>query len=397
MITELTIRKFRSYDDVTFRLEPLTLFIGPVAGGKSNVFEALTLLQNSVHSAPAELFSPGLSDFRWVRSLWARTTDSIELGVRLTNLPEFPGETARYELEIAEGPRAMYVARERLERYGGAVGENPGQLVFERTQRGGALGEFGRFEPEERTVLCSVHQARGPDSPTGDPALDFAWAVARTLSSYGYYHLSPGLVERPSDVPEADRIGYRGERVPAYLAKLRSDPGTQPLFSRIRDEMREILPGLEEILLTTTARGSLGVSLQFSRYQGFIAAPDLSDGTMLTLGLLCVVHQPELPRHLSLEEPETGLHPGRLKWLFERLVGLAYPPQGQEPVQVLVSTHSPYLLDFLKDRPSAVRVVEATNGRSQVTSLSEILGQLPAAEEDVPLGHQWYMGLFERR
>ena len=41
---KVTISNFKSIGDITFNLKPLTLFIGPPAGGKSNILDALALL-----------------------------------------------------------------------------------------------------------------------------------------------------------------------------------------------------------------------------------------------------------------------------------------------------------------------------------------------------------------
>jgi predicted ATPase len=94
--------------------------------------------------------------------------------------------------------------------------------------------------------------------------------------------------------------------------------------------------------------------MSFQDHRGYVAAPDLSDGTMFTLGLLCIAHAPQRPAVLCIEEPETGLHPSRLRWLFDRLIALVYPPNEQPSTQLIFSTHSTYLVDFFRDVPESV-------------------------------------------
>lgn len=396
MIRRLQIRNFRNHVDTDFPLEPLTVFIGPVASGKSNVFKALRLLQSTLHRRPEELFPPGLGEFRWVRSRWAKTTEAIAFTVEIEEIEGFPEQRARYELELAEGPSGIFVAHERLERYGGPLGEKPGQLVFDRGIRGGRLGEFGHFDPHDPTVLCTVRRRREQEGEDNEETIRFARAVAHFLSLYGYYHLEVSQLRRTSEQEQSSRLGYQGESLPAFLSTLRNTPEYAVHFERILEEMRQLLPDLEDILITLTRNDQLGVSFQFSGQNGFIAAPDTSDGTLLTLGLLCILNQPNPPNLLSLEEPENGISPGRLKWLFERLVALAYSRGNGRPVQTLISTHSPYILDFFRDQPGAVRVVETEEGHARVRSLVDILSEMPEDERsrEVPLGHQWYMGLF---
>ena len=84
MITHLRLINYRSHADTTLRFEPLSLMVGPVAAGKSNVFKGLMLIQNSIHRSLVELFPPGLGEFHWVRSRWADETAPIGFEVGLT-------------------------------------------------------------------------------------------------------------------------------------------------------------------------------------------------------------------------------------------------------------------------------------------------------------------------
>src|SRR5262249_47873018 len=129
--------------------------------------------------------------------------------------------------------------------------------------------------------------------------------------------------------------------------------------------------------------------------RGYIAAPDLSDGTMLTLGLLCLVHSPRKPAVLCLEEPEGGLHPRRMRWVFDRLLGLAYPPAGQQPVHVILTTHSPYLVDLFSDMPESILIAEQQQGRSKVTPLPALRSRLHIDGTPSAIGHEWASGLYE--
>ena len=156
MITRVCLKNFRSYKEAELPLKSPTLLIGPVGGGKSNFFKALVFLQTSVHRSLVEMFSPGLGDFIWVRNRLAQETDPIGVEVELDEIKGFPGERARYLLEIAEGPRDLYIQSESLARL---TDSEPESWVFRRFKKGGALGYFGEFEPESPTVLNSVLRA----------------------------------------------------------------------------------------------------------------------------------------------------------------------------------------------------------------------------------------------
>jgi predicted ATPase len=391
MLTRLRLINFRSHADTTVALRPLNLFIGPVAAGKSNLFKGLLLIQNSVHRSLVELFPPGLGEFHWVRSRWAQQTDPIGFEVDVEGLPGFPNERARYSLQIADSPAGLYVVEESLVR---ESLEGPPQWIFRRTGRKQEMGEYGEVDPYEPTLLHRVwsHDHRViPDSA----GVRFARAAARSLSRFGYYHLEASQLKSKGTGQSWERIQYNGSRLPDFIAWAKFSEANVHVYERIRSELQQVVPNLDAIIVTQISADEQGLAMSFKGHNGYIAAPDLSDGTMFTLGLLCLIHQPKRPAVLCVEEPETGLHPKRLRWLFDRFASLAFPEEG-ESTQVCLSTHSPYLVDLFRDMPEAVQLVEQSSGRSRVRPLSNIQAVLHVASEPgEAIGHEWATGLFE--
>jgi predicted ATPase len=392
MITSLGLKKYRSHDDSVLHLGPISLLIGPAGSGKSNIFRGLLLLQNSVRRSLVELFPPGLGEFHWVRSHWAEETDAIGLSVELAALTGYPDQSARYHLKIASGPEGLYVLEETLSRQ--AAGE-PEQWVFQRNPRRPRLGEFGEVGTYDPTVLSLIYY-RDRRINFDRPGPQFARQVAETLGSIAYFHLEASALKSPGGGQFVDCIAHRGERLPDFLSALKSQEALVPTYDTILKEMREVLPDLESILVTQIEADRQGLAMSFRGQQGYIAATDLSDGTLLTLGLLSIIHSPRRPSMLCIEEPETGLHPRRLRWLFDRLIALAYPQADERPIQVVVSSHSPYLVDLFGDLRQFVQVVERTDGHTHIRSLPEIQAILhEGTEGSVGIGQEWATGLYE--
>lgn len=395
MITRLHIENFRSHGRTEIALEPLSLLVGPAGVGKSNVFRALVLLQNSVHRELAELFPPGLGEFHWVRSRWAGTTAPISFGVELT-VDEYPQLAFRYDISIANAPQALYVVSETLQQ---RSGEDDWQWVFQRHMQSKSMGEFGDVDAYEPSVLYRARRGKvvAPEAPN----VKKAKAVARALSSIGYYHLEVSELKALGTGQDTDRIDYYGGRLPDFIAGLKSTPEHAPAYEAIHAGLRELLPDAESILVTQVGPDRQGLALSFKGHNGYITARDLSDGTVLTLGLLSIFHGPQRPALLCVEEPETGLHPRRLRWLFDRLVGLAYPEDGKRRTQVLLTTHSPDLVNLFSDMPEAVSVVDQVAGpsgarMSRISPLPDILAKIHARGEKVEsIGHAWATGLYE--
>lgn len=394
MIKVLQLTNFRSHAQSTLKMEPITLMVGPAGAGKSNVFKAMVVLQNLLHRTLVEMFPPGMGEFRLVRSRWAGETDPIEFRVQVDQLPGYPSFTAEYVVKLADAPDpvGVYVLEETLTR---RQGDQPAEWVFRRRGTRTQMGEFGSVEPNSPTVLHRVWY-REPSVNFAAPNVGFAMAVAKALSSFGYYHLELSKLRSLGTGQPVERIRYDGDALPDFIAWTKSGPDSTPVYEAIVAEMRELRPSLESIILTQTRLDKQGVAFTFREHSGYIAAPDMSDGTMFTLGMLCILKAPQKPQVLCIEEPETGLHPRRLRWLFEKFVALAYPPAGQVPTQVVLTTHSPSFVDLFKDMLPSIQVVEQREGRTKVQPLPEILQALRMnQDEENGVGYQWATGLFE--
>ena len=394
MITKVRFENFRSHGATDFPLHPINLLIGSVAAGKSNIFKGLLLIQNSINRSLVELFPPGLGEFQWVKSRWAGETDPIGFEVELDGFRDHPGVSATYTLRIADSPAGLYVLEETLKR---SDPDGASEWVFQRSgMRPRAMGEFGRVDPDEPTLLHRVYH-KHPSIDVNAPNVAFAKDVARALNRFGYYHLSVSELKSLGTGQPWDRIGYYGNRLPDFIAWTKFEEANVPIYEQILEAMKELLPEFDSIIVTQVQTQQQGLAMSFRGQRGYIAAPDLSDGTLLTLGLLSLAHGPRQPALLCVEEPEAGLNPRRLRWLFERFVSLAYPRDGNEPTQVIFSTHSPWLIDLFGEMQDSVLLVEQDNGRSKVKSLTEIqrdkLHQQPSSDE--PIGHLWATGVYE--
>lgn len=391
MIKVLQLTNFRSHARSTLKMEPITLMVGPAGAGKSNVFKAMVVLQNSIHRTLVEMFPPGLGEFHWVRSRWADETAPIGFGVQFDMAPDYPDCTAEYVLKIADSPPGLYIVEETLAR---RQGEQPAEWVFQRRRNRTQMGEFGNVEWDMPSILHRVWH--GDVVRSEAPNVRFARAVAKALSSFGYYHLEVGALKELGTGQAVDRIRYRGEGLPDFIAWTKSAPDGTPVYEAILAEMRQLLPSLESIIVTQARADRQGLAFTFTEHRGYIAAPEMSDGTMFTLGMLCILDAPQKPRVLCIEEPETGLHPRRLRWLFEKLVALAYPPAGEPATQVVLTTHSPSYVDLFRDMLPSVQVVEHWEGRTKITPLPDILERLHISQENEEgIGYQWATGLFE--
>lgn len=100
-----------------------------------------------------------------------------------------------------------------------------------------------------------------------------------------------------------------------------------------------------------------------------LEAFNMSDGTLRALGILLAVYQIPSPSVLVIEEPEASIHPGALSILLD-LIRFA-----SRSMQVVVTTHSPEVLDSTWLADNNLRLVAWEDGTTIVSRVGEMAGQ----------------------
>ncbi len=119
---------------------------------------------------------------------------------------------------------------------------------------------------------------------------------------------------------------------------------------RINQALQAILPPTEKVRATTFGSATLNVAWHWKNVKEPFYLYDLSDGTVRMLCWALILLSPKLPTLLVIEEPEIGLHVSWLSTLADWI------KTASKKCQVIVSTHSPSLLDQFTDQPENVFV-----------------------------------------
>src|ERR1700722_255408 len=138
------------------------------------------------------------------------------------------------------------------------------------------------------------------------------------------------------------QLAKDGANLVAALDNLRDI--NEEAFNALKEEMRAWLPEFDNIVFETPSPNSRTFKLRQKIGKHPIPAKDLSEGTLIALGLLLIAHNPNPPVLVCLEEPDRGLHPRLLRDVRDALYRLSYPEQfglKRKPVQVIATTHSP--------------------------------------------------------
>jgi predicted ATPase len=86
-----------------------------------------------------------------------------------------------------------------------------------------------------------------------------------------------------------------------------------------------------------------------------IPAAHASEGALMLVGMLALAHG-RTPDILLVEAPETGLHPSQMRMVVDLLRAISEGKvNGGAPRQVILATHNPILLNYVK--PEEVRLL----------------------------------------
>ena len=108
--------------------------------------------------------------------------------------------------------------------------------------------------------------------------------------------------------------------------------------------------------------------------------------------MLALIYTPEPPRLLLIEEPEKGVYPKRLEEVIRLIRRLQEAPSGRTAPQIIMTTHSPYLLSSF--HPDEVTLMVRREGGSGPVE-ARPLRDAPNIEErlgrgEFYLGELWY-------
>lgn len=240
-------------------------------------------------------------------------------------------------------------------------------------------------EPDERTQIELRGELDGRPGTLflhngGEVAFEVP-PLAQFLKRMRVASLSAPVLREPATVVREPQLGERGENFGAVLDWI---SGRHPaMFRAINEELRATL-GVDGCTTLVTDDGKK-IAAIIEGDQSF-PADVISDGVLLYLGLTTVAHLVGKQSLLIIEEPENGIHPRRLKALLEQIRRIA-----TAGTQVILTTHSPLILDEFSDEPESVVVFERDEKGTHVKQLAE-KEMRDVLSGDFGLGDLWYSG-----
>ena len=362
-LTEVRLERFKAaFKPPTVALRQFNVVIGRNGSGKSTLLEALqwvdTTIRKDTRLASDRYF--GMHDLVNLRSRTAVPYFEIQLAWRSEGLldglsAEEPGlkvdgaPTFTHLIRIAERKGIPHVDKDDLritigdQRFGPFGRAIPGAEPGAST-RGNGGGSRPFVEPDRLTF----GRMRGdPDTIDG--------RLLNTLVSFWsravFLRLSPNRLTRGSAMTRASyepMLDEEGQTLPALLAELDDEQR-----AGLVEDISAMLPDIKNVSVIESGFGSdkqvnytLSERMPYVGRSGKSTFPIpswmLSEGTRRITAILALLRRSPPPSLLCIEEIENGLDPWTVVAVLHQLQSSA-----DAGTQIIVTTHSPWLLDHV--------------------------------------------------
>jgi len=349
-IRSVFVRNYKSIAQSAVKLEPFTVLVGANGAGKSNFIDALSFVRDCLADSVELAFRNrgGIGAVRR-RSGGHPTHIGIRLQIELSG-----ASYADYSFEIsAKPPEKFSIARESC-----SVGHGLGETQSFEVRSGTFVREIAGIRPRMATDRLALFAASATEEFR--PVYDF-------LTSMRFYSIVPVRLREVQEPDAGEYLRRDGSNAAAVLKRLLDDSQQSDRYDRICRLLARIVPGVASVGYMPVGQME---TLEFKQDVGrkhpwSFQALSMSDGTLRALGVLLAVYQPGYSSVVGIEEPEATVHPAVTEVLTQVMMDAALERQ------ILLTTHSPDILDYKELEDTAIRVVTSDRGKTEISMLAD--------------------------
>jgi predicted ATPase len=348
MLQKVKVRNFKAIrDSGRLVLTPLTVLIGNNGSGKSSLIEALETLRAFV-----------VHDLNAAMQMWR--------GIEHVRNKSTPRQTrfSKEGVERSSKPIEFSISgRLGKDRFTGTsvINERGKENVLFVENESVRLGVLKAARQEGRIQVGCDLTGASISTLVGERSL-LSLHLGNYIQSWQFLSLAPQAMGEP--VPKTRtrgtiQLAKDGRNIAEYLMDIRERDLTA--FEGIVDALKYVLPFASDIQPSLTQEIERTVYLQLSERNFKVPGWLLSTGTLRILALLAVLRHPTPPPLIVIEEIENGLDPRSIHLIVDEIRSTVESGRSQ----VILATHSPYLLDLLP--LSSLVLVERVDGQPVFT------------------------------
>ena len=362
-LRRVVLNNYMSIARCQLDLQSLNFLVGQNGAGKSNFLDALRFTADALNTS----LEHALRERGGIREVRRRSAGHpTSFGVRLEwMLPS--GDHGIYAFRIGARPQGAFEVQHEL-----CVVDSGARLLAPP----GLLLTPPFYEVRSGVVTdCSL-----PTWPAA--ASDRLFLVAMSgqpefrplydaLLRMGFYNFNPDVIRELQSPDPGEVLTSDGRNLASVLKRLADQPDGR--LERVVEMMGKVVPGITGVSYKPIGKKE---TLEFrqrvagSKDAWSFDAENMSDGTLRALGVLVALFQPPATdgrsvRIVGIEEPETALHPGAAAVLRSALF------EASRSTQIIVTSHSPDLLDDKKISPDSLVSVTSRAGETILGAVDE--------------------------
>jgi predicted ATPase len=373
-IRAVSIRNFRSIEAVDIDLGDLAILIGRNGAGKSNFIDAIRFLHDCLSNSLefAIRIRGGIEKIR--RYSPSRPHNiafrlDLNLAERIRRFPfGYHYHSATYCLEIrSKKDGAFEVAKEQLllssdneeERMGyNIIGDSV--EIFAPEKLAGFIKNIGRDGKKvvsKDSIMLS--------SARGFPGF---YEIVDMISEFEFFNIDPNAIRAFTGHDSGEKLFKDGSNVASVIKRLMKTEVGRKRISRTVAYLQKISPEIYNIGCQVSGPNDVLTIDQdiTSDKKATLYAPNISDGTLRSLGIMAaLMTKGGVGSFFVIEEPEIAVHPGATLAIMDAIL------EASLSSQILLSTHSPSILDHERIDPDALIAATKDGGISAFRPISK--------------------------
>ena len=383
MIKSIKLINWKSYEDSTLYIDPLTILIGMNSSGKSNAIDALIFLSRI--SSGVGIFQAISGDIAmsalrggadWV---CRENTNQFSLEV----LMEYDNTEYEYSITVEVGNTKALIVEEKLNQ---RCSNTKTSRLFYTSLRDekllniptyfwtGKQGKGQNFELNRNTSI--LYQSKSLQLRKKE-IIDITTNLSQILA--GIFVLDP-IPNHMRDYSQlSEKLMTDGSNIAGVLAALDTEKKKE-IENKLTSYLKEI-PEKDIEKVWAERIGKFNTDAMLYCKEGWkedseciVDARGMSDGTLRFLAIVVAMLTNDTNKLIVVEEVDNGLHPSRAKVLLNMLKELGK----ERNIDVVITTHNPALLDAAGTTmiPFITIAHRGNKGQSELTLLEDI-SELP--------------------